>query len=117
MTNTYQQKLIKLANEIKQIIETENTSDYPIFMSKLNYLLGFILALEEGESVAFPACDKKPKYIITFSRFLPLDYNFWKNLPDDYDEKKLKTGMIITMKDGRKGTVEEIEIDKKVEKK
>jgi len=53
--------------------------------------------------------NEKPKFIITFPDSVPSDYKISENLPDDYDEKTLRDGMIITMKDGRKATVEELE--------
>lgn len=46
MTEEYREKLIKLVKEVLEYRQTTDCKDFT-FLSKLDYLLGYILALEE----------------------------------------------------------------------
>ena len=48
MTKDYKEKLIKLAKDLAEGMENKNLSPTQ-FVSKINYLIGYILALEEKE--------------------------------------------------------------------
>lgn len=49
MTKDYQEKLIKLAKNLTEYVNTSDCKDY-MLLSKLDYLIGYILALEERKT-------------------------------------------------------------------
>ena len=52
MTEQYRKRLVELAKQIEKLERPEylNTPEGLNFVSKLNYLLGYIMALEEDET-------------------------------------------------------------------